>query len=156
MVFIVPNKKQLLDGLLRSIILRDEILDRVVEQRFPNCKKSRACHDRMSKWELEHTIWGKVILSIRNEILHTGGFESDTKLQKKFRSRFRVPFSMFEHLVVECTEANVFGRTQIGVEYKLLGCLRILGRGCYAVDICEILGIGNQTVSYMFKQFLEN
>jgi hypothetical protein len=152
---IYPNEKQLLDG-LRSIILRDEILDRVVEQRFPNCKKSRACHDRMSKWELEHTIWGKVILSIRNEILHNGGYESDTKLQKKFRSRFRVPFSMFEHLVVECTEANVFGRTQIGVEYKLLGCLRILGRGCYADDICEILGIGNQTVSYMFKQFLEN
>jgi hypothetical protein len=24
-------------------------------------------------------------------------------------------------LVVECVEANVFGRTQIGVEYKLLG-----------------------------------
>jgi hypothetical protein len=45
----IDNEKQLLDG-LRIIILRDEILDRVVEQRFPNCKKTRACHDRMSKY----------------------------------------------------------------------------------------------------------
>ena len=49
-------------------------------------------------------------------------------------------------LVVECVEANVFGRTQIGVEYKLLGCLRILGRGCYADNLCEIQRIGNETV----------
>jgi len=46
-------------------------------------------------------------------------------------------------LVVECVETNVFGRTQIGVEYKLLG----LGRGCYADNVCEILGIGNETVN---------
>jgi hypothetical protein len=65
----------------------------------------------MSKWDLQHTIWGEVITGIRNEILCNGGLESDTKLQKKFRSRFRVPFSMF---VVECEEANIFGRTQIG------------------------------------------
>jgi hypothetical protein len=110
----------------------------------------------MSKWDLQHTIWGKVITGIRNEILCNGGLESDTSLQKKFRSRFRVPFSMFEEMVVECEEANIFGRTQIGAEYKLLGCLRILGRGCYTDDVSEILGIGNETVNHMFKQFLEN
>ena len=86
-----PDERQLLDG-LRSIILRDEILDRVVEQRFLIVKKTRASRDRMSKWDLQHTIWGKVITGIRNEILCYGGLESDTKLQKKFRSRFRVPF----------------------------------------------------------------
>ena len=149
-----PNEKQLLDG-LRIIILRVEILDRAVEQRFPNCKKTRACHDRMSKYS-GNTIWGKVIFGIRNEILHNGGFESDTKLQKKIRSRFRFPFSMFKQLVLECLQANDFGRTLIGVEYKLLGFLRILGRGCYADDVCEFLGIGNQTVSKVFKQFVEN
>ena len=74
----------------------------------------------MSKWELEHTIWGKVILSIRNEILHNGGFESDTKLQKKFRSRFRVPFSMFEHLVVECTEANILDEPKLELNINYL------------------------------------
>ena len=77
-------------------------------------------------------------------------------MQKKFRSRFRVPISIFEQPVLECLQANVFGRTLIGDEYKLLGCLRILGRGCYADDVCEFLGIGNQTVSKMFKQFVGN
>ena len=126
-----------------------------MEQRFPKLKKTRASHNRMSQWKLKHTIWGKVISGIRNELLCNGGVESDTKLQKEFRNRFRVPFSMFEQLVVECVDANVFGRTQIGVEYKLLGCLRILGRGCYADDVREILGIGNETVNKMLKQFLE-
>ena len=102
-----PDERQLLDG-LRSIILRDEILDRVVEQRFPIVKKTRASHDRMSKWDLQHTIWGKVITGICNEILCNGGLESDTKLQKKFRSRFRVPFlSMFEEMVVECEDVGI-------------------------------------------------
>jgi hypothetical protein len=102
-----PDERQLLDG-LRSIILRDEILDQVVEQRFPIVKKTRASHDSMSKWDLQHTIWGKVITGIRNEILCNGGLESDTKLPKKFRSRFRVPFSMFEEMVVKCEEANIW------------------------------------------------
>ena len=58
-------------------------------------------------------------------------------------------------LVVECVEANVlFRRTQIGVEYKLLGCLRIFGRGCYADNVCEILGIGNETVNNKKKIIL--
>ena len=43
---IYPDERQLLDG-LRRIILRDEILDRVVEQRFPKLKKTRSSHDRM-------------------------------------------------------------------------------------------------------------
>ena len=55
---IYPDERQLLNG-LRRIILRDETLDRVVEQRFPMFKKTRSSHDRMSKWELKHTIWGK-------------------------------------------------------------------------------------------------
>ena len=97
--------------------MRDEILDRVVEQRFPNVKKTRTSHNRMSKWELQHTILGKVITGIRNEILCNGGLESDTKLQQKFCSRFRVPFSMFEQMVVECGEAKIFVRTQIGASW---------------------------------------
>ena len=81
------------------------------------------------------TIWGKVVTNIRDEILYNnGGVEADTKLQRRFRNRFRVPFSMFETtiiMVIECKDFNIFGRTQIGVEFKLLGCLRILGRGAH-------------------------
>jgi hypothetical protein len=52
---------------------------------------------------------------------------------------------MFEAMVVECKDANIFGRTQIGVEFKLLGCLRISGRGAHCDDVAEILGCGKTT-----------
>ena len=55
--------------------------------------------------------------------MFNGGVEADTKLQRRFRKRFRVPFSMFETMVIECKDSNIFERTQIGVEFKLLGCL---------------------------------
>ena len=48
-----PYEKILFDGLRSIILWEDDILDRVVvEQRFPNCKKTHASHDRMSKWKL--------------------------------------------------------------------------------------------------------
>ena len=38
-------------------------------------------------------------------------------------------------------------RTQIGVEFKLLGCLRILGRGTHCCDdVAEILDCGKTTL----------
>ena len=64
---------------------------------------------------------------------------------------------MFETMVIECTDANIFGRTQIGVEFKLLGCLRILGRGAHCDDVSEILDVGKTTVNdEMFKAFVKN
>ena len=65
---------------------------------------------------------------------------------------------MFEDMVIECKDFNIFGRTQIGVEFKLLGCLRILGRGgAHCDDVAEILGCGRTTtVNDMFKLFLKN
>jgi hypothetical protein len=109
---------------LRRIILVDELLDVIVERSLPKHGKiSRASHERMSTEDLWSTIWGKVITNIRDEILFNGGVEADTKLQRRFRNRFRVPFSMFETMVVECKDFNIFGRTQIGVEFKLLGSL---------------------------------
>jgi hypothetical protein len=113
---------------LRRIILMDEILDVIVERSLPkSCKISRASHERMSNEDLWSSMWGKVITNNRDEILYNGGVEADTKLQRRFRNRFRVPFSIFEDMVVECKDVNIFGRTQIGVEFKLLACLRILG-----------------------------
>ncbi len=51
---------------------------------------------------------------------------------------------------------NIFGRTQIGVEFKLLGYLRILGRGAHCDDVAEILDCGKTTVNDMFKSFVKN
>jgi hypothetical protein len=64
--------------------------------------------------------------------------------ERRFRNRFRVTFSMFEAMVIKCKDFNIFGRTQIGVEFKLLGWLRILGRGAHCDDVAEILGCGHR------------
>ena len=141
---------------LRRIILVDELLDVIVEHSQPKPGKiSRASHERISTEDLWSTIWGKVITNTRDEILFNGGVEADTKLQRRFQNRFRVPFSMFETMVVECKDFNIFGRTQIGVEFKLLGCLRILGRGAHCDDVAEILSCGTTTVNAMFKSFVK-
>ena len=81
----------------------DEILDVLVERSLPKpCKISRGSHERMPTEELWSTIWGKVVTNIRNEILYNGEVEAvaDTKLQRRFRNRFRVTFSMFEAMVI--------------------------------------------------------
>jgi len=149
------SELQLLEA-LRRIILMDDILDHVVDGSRKSIKRKRAQHNRKTDDDLWQTVWGKSVTAIRNELFFNGGVESNTKLQVKFRNRFRLPFSMFEDIVVECKLANIFGRTQIGVEFKLLGCLRILGRGNVSDDIVEILGIGDTTVNEMFKTFLRN
>ena len=46
--------------------------------------------------------------------------------------------------------------TYFGVEFKLLGCLRILGRGAHCDDVAEILDCGKTTVNDMFKSFVKN
>jgi hypothetical protein len=95
---------------LRRNILMDEILDVIVQRSLPKPGKiSRASHERMSTEDLWSSIWGKVITYIRDEILYNGGVEADTKLQRRFCNRFRVPFSMFEDMMVESKDVNIFG-----------------------------------------------
>ena len=87
----------------------DKILDFIVDRSLPKpIKISRASHDdRMSVEDLWSTIWGKVVTKIREEILCNGGLEKDTKYQRRFRNRFRVPFSMFETSVRMLTYSDV-------------------------------------------------
>ena len=100
----VSERQLLLE--LRRIILMDEILDVIVDRTLPKpIKIPRASHEMLSAEDLRSTIWGKVVSKIRDEIFYNGGrIEADTKLQRRFRNRFRVPFSMFETMVIECTD----------------------------------------------------
>ena len=97
----------------------------------------------------------KVVTKIRDEILCNSGIEADTKLQRRFCNRFRVSFSMFETMVIEECKDPTFldASTQIGV-FKLLGCLRILGRGAHCDDVAEILDCGKTTVNDVVKSFV--
>ena len=58
----------------------------------------------------------------------TTGVNPDSELQRTFRLRFRVPYSMFVDIVQECVVGNVFGTgkkayKKIGVDFKVLLCL---------------------------------
>ena len=57
--------------------------------------------------ELWNSIWGKRILSVRQEIAEIG-VDHSTREQSEFRLDFRVPFSLFEDIVKDCIEAHIF------------------------------------------------
>ena len=67
-----------------------------------------------------------------------------TNIGRLFRRRFRVPFPIYEEILVpRCRESNLFDvksedSTRIPLEFKILISLRILGRGNPAYDIAEI------------------
>ena len=140
---------------VQKLILNDEILSEVVRKHLGTRKVCRAKHHRQSNDKLWSTSWGELMSEINDELLESGGLESNTTAQKLFRLRFRVPYSLFRDMVQECIEGNIFGRTIIGVEFKLLGCLRILGRNHVGDDVVEHLKIGGKTVNTMFKTFLK-
>ena len=92
---------------------------------------------------------------LRDGDLKTPG--SDT--QKNFIRRFRVPYSLFARLVVwakgwhEKSETDVTGRPRCPTELKVLGCLRIVGRGVCFDDIEELSGIKSSTMHAFFHEF---
>ena len=76
---------------------------------------------------------------------------------RKFRRRFRMPWSLFKEHVEECRQHNIFEmkyETKIPVEFRVLVALRILGRDACADEIEEFLNIGESTANYIFKQYI--
>ena len=79
-----------------------------------------------------------------------------------FRRQFRLPFPVFDKIIVpECDRLNVFevkdsARVRLPTEFKVLICLRILGRGSYHDDIAQMSGSFKSTCHTIFKQFLRN
>ena len=67
---------------------------------------------------------------------------------------------MFVDIVKECVDANVFGsgvrQAKIGIDFKVLTCLRILGRNFVCDSVVEILNTGVATVNNIFKDFVAN
>ena len=67
---------------------------------------------------------------------------------------------MFLEIVEECKEHNVFvmelRRSKIKIEFKVLTCLKILGRDLCADEFDEHLNIAESTVNKFFKLFIYN
>lgn len=103
----------------------------------------------------DETTWG-VLLRDPSRLRVPG---SDDALL--FRRRFRVPFAMFERLV-QWTEAwwkdkhndrDASGRIAPPVRLKVLGVLRMLGRGSCLDDIKELCGASEPTMHAFFEEW---
>ena len=107
---------------------------------------SRTCYDVNDVDDLWGTSWGKML---QDDAL----LNNHSRASKRFRRRFRVSYPVFLYLVRRCKDLEIFGATKIPYELRILISLRILARGNCADDICEMSGIAESTVNYIFHQF---
>ena len=88
----------------------------------------------------------------------------DSAFLKKFRRRFRLPYSSFLQLVEDAKEGNWFprwmgkdaaGKKSSPLELLILGALRYLGRGWTFDDLEECTGISEEVHRVFFHKFIE-
>ena len=160
---VVDDNEEFLAQVLHQIMAKDEVLAiirrAVREPSHKKAKLTRTRKRRCTSESLQQSVWGQLMESIQDEIA-TNGILPHSDLQKTFRLRFRVPYSMFVDIVKECVDANVFGsgvrEAKIGIDFKVLTCLRILGRNFVCDSVVEILNTGVATVNNIFKDFAAN
>lgn len=93
--------------------------------------------------------------------LGTGPWSDTTHRDGKlFRRRFRVPHAFFLEMVRECRAKqtfpeglDAFGRC-VPLEFKILGVLRVLGRGVCFDDIAELTCTGEEVHRVFFHTFI--
>ena len=83
---------------MQAIINKDEVLRVIRGIALPVAKKPVG---RCTSETVQASIWGQLMSDIQLEIATTG-VNPDSELQKTFRLRFRVPYSMFVDIVQEC------------------------------------------------------
>ena len=99
-------------------------------------KQANTRDGRENKKDYWKTPWGVMLR-------HPDINNPTTKLGRLFRRRFRVPFPIFDEILVRrCREKNIFDIksdkcVRIPLEFKILIALRILGRGNPADDIAN-------------------
>ena len=129
------------------------VKDTVLKRRTPAKQMRKPYQNRNRTKDLSTSVWGQMLQD--PSVNEVGSW-----LNRKFRRRFRVPYSMFLEIVQECKDHNVFGmclrQSKIKVEYKVLTCLKILGRDLCADEIDEHLNIAESTVNKFFKMFIYN
>ena len=89
-------------------------------------------------------------------------FSSKKINRKRFRRRFRMPYSSFLELVAEaradnwfptCEKPNALGQLGIPLEILILGALRYLGRGWTFDDVSESTGVSEEVHRKFLKLF---
>ena len=117
-----------------------------------NCGKRPGGTNRTDRLHYWASTWGTML---RNPEIHTVG--SDTR--KTFMRRFRVPYSLFTRLVDwtkgwhEKNPTDIVGRPRCPTELKVLGWLRMVGRGVCFDDLEELSCIKSSTMHAFFHAF---
>jgi hypothetical protein len=113
-------------------------------------KKKRQRFDPASFWD---STWG---LLISDPSVN----DPTSVLGKRFRRRFRVPFPVFNDILLPLAKKHRFfhktRQSRIPLAAKVLAALRVLGRDSCADSIAELLQnvIGESTVYTIFQQFV--
>jgi len=90
--------------------------------------------------------------------------EPESSMAKKFRERFRLPYTNFLQLVASVSESKLFDRLcghktnnkqASPIELLVLGSLRYLGRGWTFVDVEENTAISKEVHRTFFHRFVE-
>jgi hypothetical protein len=126
------------------------VRDTVLKRRTPAKKMRKAYENHNRTKDLSNSVWGQMLADPSVSVVGSW-------FNRKFRRRFRVPYSMFLEIVEECKEFNVFGvqlrRSKIKIEFKVLTCLKILGRDLCADEFDEHLNIAESTVNKFSSYF---
>jgi len=104
--------------------------------------------------DYKQSIWWKLIH-------HPEINDPDSRAYKQFRLRFRVPFPIFRYLLTIARERKWFPEPSnpkreflyVPLELKILGALRVLGRGAVLDDIAEITFASESVLEDFFRQF---
>ncbi len=90
--------------------------------------------------------------------------DPSTRDGKLFRRRFRVPYPVFEEVLGLCNEHQLFGVSSqdhrgiasVPSELKLLGVLRVLGKGCDFDDVAMSTNMSETVARVSFHTFCRN
>ena len=78
------------------------VKDKILKRRSPGKKTRKPYENHNRTKDLWQTVWGQML---QDASLAVEG----SWINRKFRRRFRIPYSMFLEVVKECKEHNVFG-----------------------------------------------
>jgi hypothetical protein len=114
-------------------------------------KKTRKTSKRANYWDSE---WGRLLQDPRV-------YNLKSKAALRFKRRFRVNIYMFDQILHMCFDRYIFHGINphgncIDIEFKVLICLRKLGR--YEVDdtSSELSYVGESTIRELFEKFVTN
>ncbi len=105
------------------------------------------------------TYWYRNYVSLEDQ----SWADPSTRRGKLFRIRFRVPYSYFRNIVEDIRAQKWVSETPdctlrlaVPLELKVLGVLRILGRGLVFDDIAECIDCHLETIRVFFMKYVLN